>query len=310
LHREFGAAASFALRGEHFCQLFLKNRPPRRSLLFPNIAEARMGAIIGLSRRVDFGTNQTLKATVDSMSKKRESHILVLDDDLEIRNLLGKYLASQDFRVSLAADLKSFRKAVASSTINLAVMDVMLPDGSGLDMCRDLRAQNSTLPIILLTALTEDVDRILGLEFGADDYLGKPFNPRELVARIRAVLRRPQDSSLTLVDNRIYKFADFEVETVRRRITNGNRQEIDLTGAEFDLLHALLSRPGRLLSREQLLDLTGGRNSDPFDRSIDVLMSRIRRKLRDNGGEDVIKTVRNGGYQFTAPVESLGHNRE
>jgi two-component system OmpR family response regulator len=244
------------------------------------------------------------------MSKKRESHILVLDDDLEIRNLLGKYLASQDFRVSLAADLKSFRKAVASSTINLAVMDVMLPDGSGLDMCRDLRAQNSTLPIILLTALTEDVDRILGLEFGADDYLGKPFNPRELVARIRAVLRRPQDSSLTLVDNRIYKFADFEVETVRRRITNGNRQEIDLTGAEFDLLHALLSRPGRLLSREQLLDLTGGRNSDPFDRSIDVLMSRIRRKLRDNGGEDVIKTVRNGGYQFTAPVESLGHNRE
>src|SRR5664279_3254007 len=130
------------------------------------------------------------------MSKKRESHILVLDDDLEIRNLLGKYLASQDFRVSLAGDLKSFRKAVASSTINLAVMDVMLPDGSGLDMCRDLRAQNSTLPIILLTALTEDVDRILGLEFGADDYLGKPFNPRELVARIRAVLRRQQDLSL------------------------------------------------------------------------------------------------------------------
>jgi len=240
------------------------------------------------------------------MSNKRESHILVLDDDLEIRNLLGKYLASQDFRVSLAADLKGFRKAVASSTINLAVMDVMLPDGSGLDMCRDLRAQNSTLPIILLTALTEDVDRILGLEFGADDYLGKPFNPRELVARIRAVLRRQQDSSLTLVDNRIYKFSDFEVETVRRRITNGNRQEIDLTGAEFDLLHALLSRPGRLLSREQLLDLTGGRNTDPFDRSIDVLMSRIRRKLRDSGSEDVIKTVRNGGYQFTAPVEVVG----
>jgi two-component system, OmpR family, response regulator len=185
-------------------------------------------------------------------------------------------------------------------------MDVMLPDGSGLDMCRDLRAQNSTLPIILLTALTEEVDRILGLEFGADDYLGKPFNPRELVARIRAVLRRPQDRSLTLVVNRIYKFADFEVETVRRRITNGNRQEIDLTGAEFDLLHALLSRPGRLLSREQLLDLTGGRNSDPFDRSIDVLMSRIRGKLRDNGSEDVIKTVRNGGYQFAAPVEVIG----
>jgi two-component system OmpR family response regulator len=240
------------------------------------------------------------------MSEKAESHILVVDDDLEIRNLLGKYLAGQDFRVSLAADLRSFRKAVASSTINLAVMDVMLPDGSGLDMCRDLRAQKSTLPIILLTALTEDVDRILGLEFGADDYLGKPFNPRELVARIRAVLRRQQDIAGVPANNRLYKFAGFEVEVVRRRITNGNRQEIDLTGAEFDLLHALLSRPGRLLSREQLLDLTGGRNSDPFDRSIDVLMSRIRRKLRDNGSENVIRTVRNGGYQFSASVEVVG----
>jgi two-component system OmpR family response regulator len=240
------------------------------------------------------------------MTARREPHILVVDDDVEIRNLLGKYLAAQDFRVSLAADLKSFRKAVATNTIHLAVLDVMLPDGSGLDMCRDLRAQKSALPIILLTALKEDVDRIIGLEFGADDYLGKPFNPRELVARIRAVLRRQQDVAATPADNRIYKFAGFEMETVRRRITNGNRQEIELTGAEFDLLHALLSRPGRLLSREQLLDLTGGRNSDPFDRSIDVLMSRIRRKLRDNGSEDVIKTVRNGGYQFSAPVEVVG----
>jgi two-component system phosphate regulon response regulator OmpR len=194
------------------------------------------------------------------------------------------------------------------STINLAVVDVMLPDGSGLDMCRDLRAQRSTLPVILLTALTEDVDRILGLEFGADDYLGKPFNPRELVARIRAVLRRQQDSTGVLADNRVYKFAGFEVETVRRRVTNANRQEVDLTGAEFDLLHALLSRSGRLLSREQLLDLTGGRNSDAFDRSIDVLMSRIRRKLRDSGCDDVIKTVRNGGYQFSAAVEVAGQN--
>jgi two-component system, OmpR family, response regulator len=240
------------------------------------------------------------------MTAKREPHILVVDDDLEIRNLLGKYLVSQEFRVSLVPDLKSFKKAVASNAISLAVLDVMLPDGSGLDMCRDLRAQKCSLPIILLTARKEDIDRIIGLEFGADDYLGKPFNPRELVARIRAVLRRQQEMEATPENNRTYKFATFELETVRRRITNDKKEEIDLTSAEFDLLHALLSRPGRLLSREQLLDLTGGRHSDPFDRSIDVLMSRIRRKLRDSGGEDAIKTVRNGGYQFSAPVNIVG----
>jgi two-component system OmpR family response regulator len=240
------------------------------------------------------------------MTAKREPHILVVDDDVEIRNLLGKYLMSQEFRVSLAPDLKNFKKVVASSAINLAVLDVMLPDGSGLDMCRDLRAQKSSLPIILLTARKEDIDRIIGLEFGADDYLGKPFNPRELVARIRAVLRRQQEIGTRPGCNRTYKFASFVLETVRRRITNDKKEEIYLTGAEFDLLHALLSRPARLLSREQLLDFTGGRHSDPFDRSIDVLMSRIRRKLRDSGGEDLIKTVRNGGYQFSAPVDIVG----
>lgn len=240
------------------------------------------------------------------MSVKQNPHILILDDDFEIRNLLGKYLTTQEFRVSLASDLKGFRRVVAKSAIDLAVVDVMLPDGSGLEMCRDLRAQKSNLPIILLTALTEEVDRIIGLEFGADDYLGKPFNPRELVARIRAVLRRHGGAGAAPEDGRTYRFSGFELELVRRRVTNSNQQELDLTGAEFDLLYALLSRPGRLLSREQLLDFTGGRNSDPFDRSIDVLMSRIRRKLRDSGGEDVIKTVRNGGYQFSSPVEVLG----
>ncbi|MFH1342043.1 MAG: response regulator transcription factor [Pseudomonadota bacterium] len=240
------------------------------------------------------------------MSAKQNPHILILDDDFEIRNLLGKYLTTQEFRVSLASDLKGFRRVVAKSAIDLAVVDVMLPDGSGLEMCRDLRAQKSNLPIILLTALTEEVDRIIGLEFGADDYLGKPFNPRELVARIRAVLRRQGGVGPAAEDGRTYRFSGFELELVRRRVTNSNQQELDLTGAEFDLLYALLSRPGRLLSREQLLDFTGGRNSDPFDRSIDVLMSRIRRKLRDSGGEDVIKTVRNGGYQFSSPVEVLG----
>lgn len=250
--------------------------------------------------------SMTAIGAATTMVQKRDPHILVVDDDLEIRNLLGRYLAGQEFRVSLAADLKTFRKIVATSTIDLAIVDVMLPDGSGLDLCRDFRAQKSALPIILLTALKEEVDRIIGLEFGADDYLGKPFNPRELVARIRAVLRRKQENGTPQQENKTYRFAGFQVETVCRRITNGDQQEIDFTGAEFDLLHALIARPGRLLSREQLLDLTGGRNTDPFDRSIDVLMSRIRRKLRENGGDDIIKTVRNGGYQFSALVEILG----
>jgi two-component system OmpR family response regulator len=240
------------------------------------------------------------------MNAKRDPHILVVDDDQDIRNLLGRYLASQEFRVSLAGDLKTFRKVVAAGSINLAGVDVMLPDGSGLEMCRNLRTQNSKLPIILLTALTEDVDRIIGLEFGADDYLGKPFNPRELVARIRAVLRRQQDPGAAVPDNLVYRFAGFELEPVGRRVTNHERQELDLTSAEFDLLHVLIARAGRLLSREQLLDLTNGGNSDPFDRSIDVLMSRIRRKLRDGGGEDVIKTVRNCGYQCSATVDVSG----
>jgi two-component system OmpR family response regulator len=266
-----------------------------------------IAAIVGFGCLRDRATETFHKSMVGTgMNAKQDPHILVVDDDQEIRNLLGRYLASQRFRVSLAGDLRTFKKVVATGSINLAVVDVMLPDGSGLDMCRALRTQNSKLPIILLTALKEDVDRIIGLEFGADDYLGKPFNPRELVARIRAVLRRQQDTGAAAPDSLVYRFVGFELEPVRRRLTNRERREVDLTSAEFDLLHALIARAGRLLSREQLLDLTSGRNSDPFDRSIDVLMSRIRRKLRDGGGEDVIKTVRNCGYQCNATVEVAG----
>lgn len=240
------------------------------------------------------------------MSGKQKPHILVVDDDIEIRNLLAKYLAAQEFRVSLASDQKNLKRILAASQVDLVVLDVMLPDGSGLDICRELRAQKSTVPIIILTALKEEVDRIIGLEFGADDYLGKPFNPRELVARIRAVLRRHQGGVDTPKENRVYRFAGFELESVRRRILTRDQRELELTSAEFDLLHALISRPGRLLSRDQLLDLTGGRSNDPFDRSIDVLMSRIRRKFRYHGAGDLIKTVRNGGYQFSESVEIVG----
>jgi two-component system OmpR family response regulator len=183
----------------------------------------------------------------------------------------------------------------------------MLPDGSGLEICRELSRRKPHLPVILLTALKEDVDRIIGLEIGADDYLGKPFNPRELVARIRAVLRR---TGATLPEEAAplgrYRFANFIADPATRRIFDDTSEEVVLTGAEFELLLAFLERPGRILSRDQLLDLTQGREAEPLDRSIDVLVSRLRRKLGDGGRFQLFKTVRNGGYQLAVSVEQIG----
>jgi two-component system OmpR family response regulator len=232
-------------------------------------------------------------------------HVLVVDDDAEIRTLLGRYLVGQGFRVSLAADRRALEAELATAAIDLVVLDVLLPDGSGLDICRDLRRRRPSLPIILLTALKEEVDRIIGLEIGADDYLGKPFNPRELVARIRAVLRRGSEAAAPPPTRR-YRFAGFHADAAARAVEDAAGRTIDLTGAEFDLLRVLLDRPGRVLSRDQLLDLTQGRDADPLDRSIDVLMSRLRRKLGDAPPFHLVKTVRNGGYQFAARVETEG----
>ena len=230
--------------------------------------------------------------------------ILVVDDDPEIRKLLARYVESQGFRVVLAANCRELRDQLATHHVDLIVLDVMLPDGSGLDMCRDLRSQRSNVPIILLTALKEDVDRIIGLEIGADDYLGKPFNPRELIARVRAVLRRRADMQPEPSEARVYRFEGFAADPQTRRVVAPGGDDIELTGAEFDLLKTFLDRPGRVLSRDQLLDLTRGRDGDGFDRSIDVLVSRLRRKL---GGDDVpqlLKTVRNGGYQLAVKVDT------
>jgi two-component system phosphate regulon response regulator OmpR len=166
-----------------------------------------------------------------------------------------------------------------------------------------LRAQRSNVPIILLTALKEDVDRIIGLEIGADDYLGKPFNPRELIARVRAVLRRHGEAASSASDEKVYRFEGFTADPQTRRVIDPQGADIVLTGAEFDLLKTFLDRPGRVLSRDQLLDLTRGRNGDVFDRSIDVLVSRLRRKLGDRASAPLFKTVRNGGYQLAARVD-------
>ncbi|MBO0904369.1 response regulator [Jiella sonneratiae] len=233
-----------------------------------------------------------------------QPNILVVDDDPEICRLLGKYLDGQGFRCQLAANRRQCKQRLADSRVDLVVLDVMLPDASGLDICREIKDERPELAVILLTALKEDVDRIIGLELGADDYLGKPFNPRELAARIRAVLRRGVPAAAKEGASAAgYRFEGFTVLPDRRSITAPDGSEIALTGAEFDLLMIFLERPGRVLSRDILMDLLHGRSVDPFDRSIDVTMSRLRRKLSDNGVFRLFKTVRNGGYQFAARVE-------
>ena len=233
-------------------------------------------------------------------------HILIVDDDLEIRKLLGRYLTDQGYRVSLASDQRTMKEALAVSEINLIVLDVLLPDGSGLDLCRDLRHEGSEVPVIILTALKEDVDRIIGLEIGADDYLGKPFNPRELLARIRAVLRRQLTHEIQLSQALEHRFGKFKLYPSVRQVVDASELPLDLTAAEYELLLAMVRRPGRLLSRDQLLELTNRGSDDVFDRSVDVLMSRLRKKLGDNDEFQMIKTIRNGGYLFSARVETTG----
>jgi two-component system, OmpR family, response regulator len=232
-------------------------------------------------------------------------HILIVDDDPEIRRLLSRYLDGQGFNASLADSAREMRERLKTSQLDLIVLDVMLPDASGLDLCRELRSTHPQIPVILLTALKEDVDRIIGLEIGADDYLGKPFNPRELVARIRAVLRRATDDPPPPLPVR-YRFGGLVADPATRDVVGEGGAKVPLTSAEFDVLRAFLERPGRVLSREQILDLGRRKRGDPLDRSIDVLISRIRHKLEDAGAPDAIKTIRNGGYQFTLRVETEG----
>jgi two-component system OmpR family response regulator len=232
-------------------------------------------------------------------------HILVVDDDREIRDLLGKFLERQRLRVTLARDGKDARRAFANGHFQLVVLDLMLPGEGGIDLARWLRSENN-VPIIMLTAMAEETDRIIGLELGADDYVTKPFNPRELLARIRAVLRRTGDMEGRTAEHaaKTYSFSGWLLETARRRLADPAGVEVALTGGEYDLLVALLDRPNRVLTRDMLLDLLRGRQAGPFDRAIDVAVSRLRRKLEDDGrNSQLIKTVRGGGYVLSTPVE-------
>jgi len=239
---------------------------------------------------------------------ERSHHILVVDDDKEIRDLLSKFLAKNGLRVSLAADGREMRRVLADSKIDLIVLDLMLPGESGLTLCAQVRA-TSRVPVLMLTAVAEDTDRIIGLESGADDYLPKPFNPRELLARIRAILRRAEDRAEPVAEasdeaRPHLTFDGWGLDLARRQLCDPNGNPVELTSGEFDLLVALVERPQRVLSRERLLDLTKGRAATLFDRSIDVQIGRLRRKLEKASGDKfaLITTVRGGGYMFTANV--------
>ncbi|WP_342109472.1 response regulator [Methylobacterium sp. SI9] len=237
-----------------------------------------------------------------AMTTPATPHILVVEDDREISTLIARYLRGNDCRVTLAGDGSEMDRALTESRIDLIVLDLMLPGEDGLSLCRRLR-ETSQIPILILTAKSEDVDRILGLELGADDYLTKPFNPRELLARIRAILRRVAAEAPDTDDRRRLHFSGWTLDISLRQVLSPEGARIAITGAEFDLLHALCLRPGRVLSRDQLLDLTQGRAAGPFERSIDVLISRIRQKIeRDTRNPEFIRTIRSGGYLFTPEV--------
>ncbi len=232
-------------------------------------------------------------------------HILVVDDAHDIREPLAKYLAKNGLRVSAAVNAAEARKELKTSAIDLLVLDIMMPGEDGLSLCRHLR-ETTEIPVILLTAMAEDTDRVVGLEIGADDYVTKPFNPRELLARIRAVLRRagavPRSRDAT--ETRRLRFAGWLLDTDRRELTGADGVAVPLSTAEFRLLTAFLERPHIVLSREQLLDLTSGRAAQVFDRSIDNQVSRLRRKIEaDPKHPSLVKTVWGGGYVFAADVQ-------
>ncbi|MFN8757457.1 MAG: response regulator [Tagaea sp.] len=234
----------------------------------------------------------------------RKPHILVVDDDGEIRRLTAQLLSENGFRVTAVADADALRRQGGVDRFDLAVLDVMLPGEDGFALCRHIRTL-SDMPIIMLTARADETDRVVGLEIGADDYIVKPFASRELVARIRARLRRLQAAPpLRSVERRTrFSFDGWTIDSIRRELRAPDGTIISLTSTEFDLLVVFVERPQRVLSRDELLDLVHGRSAHPFDRSIDVSISRLRKKIEAQADEPrFIRTVRNGGYVFSTDV--------
>lgn len=234
--------------------------------------------------------------------------IAVVEDDPAIRGLVVKLLGAEGYEAIGCSDAGELDRLAGRRRIDLVVLDRMLPGEDGLSICRRLRQDLPDTSIVMVTAKGEDVDRIVGLEVGADDYLPKPFNPRELTARIRAVLRRTRESRSprSRLPSERYAFAGWTLDLGSRELTGPDQRQVELTGGEFELLRALIHHPQRVLNRDQLLDWTRGRNAMPYDRTIDVQLSRLRRKLGDDPRSPrIIRTVRGGGYVFTPAIERI-----
>ncbi|WP_374570823.1 response regulator [Phenylobacterium sp.] len=230
------------------------------------------------------------------------ARILMVDDDPGIRDVVSDFLGKHGYAVETAADAREMEVVLEKGAVDLIVLDVMLPGEDGLAICRRLAASGGP-PIIMLSAMGEDTDRIVGLELGADDYLAKPCNPRELLARVRAVLRRAEQRGSAGGIGAGCEFAGWRLDLVRRELRSPQGVVVNLSSGEFSLLRAFVERPQRVLTRDQLLDFARGPDSDAFDRAIDVQISRLRRKLDDGGGQDLIRTIRNEGYMFTPKVK-------
>jgi DNA-binding response OmpR family regulator len=243
-----------------------------------------------------------------AMPEAIQPHILIVDDDPQIRDLLQEYLTANELRVSAGSNGKDMSSVLADHAIDLVVLDLRLAGEDGMALARKLR-EESAIPIIILTGVRDEADRVMGLELGADDYLTKPFSPRELLARIRTVLRRTKGAALTEARQRsvrAYRFAAFELNLRTRRLARHPGQRIDLTNGEFNLLAALLAAPQRVLTRDQLLEASRVFDNEVYDRSIDVQILRLRRKIEaDPSQPQFIVTERGVGYSFCSPVEIL-----
>lgn len=231
-------------------------------------------------------------------------HLLIVDDHHEIRELLQRFFVQHNYRVTVAKDGKEMKQLLSRLQIDLIVLDLMLPGEDGLTLCRDLRA-SSNIPIVMLTAMGDEMDKIIGLEMGADDYLAKPFNPRELLARVKAVLRRVNSLSKPISDVHQFHFGQWLIDIHKRELIDERGVMVILSSAEFDLLRVFIEHPQRVLSRDQLLDLSKGRDGGVYDRAIDTLISRLRKKLEvDAKQPELIKTIWGGGYQLTCEVKN------